>query len=71
MIAHIKNSKESATKLLELISEFSNHSMQGQLIKISCIFMYQQQTLGHEIYKTHQYDIIRNMKYLGINLMPN
>ena len=40
VIPYIENPKETIRKLLELISEFSSHRIQGQYTEITCIPIY-------------------------------
>ena len=40
MILYIENSKETIRKLLELISKFSSHEIQGQYTELTCILVY-------------------------------
>ena len=40
MILYMENPKETIRKLLELISKFSSHEIQGQYTELTCILVY-------------------------------
>ena len=40
MILYIENPKETIRKLLELISEFSSHEIQGEYTEFTCILVH-------------------------------
>ena len=70
MILNIKNPKDSAPKLLELISEFSKVAGYKIHTQKSVAFLYTKDELTErEIRKTIPFTIAsKRIKYLGINL---
>ena len=70
MILYIKNPKESTTKLLDLISEFSKVAQYKINMQKSVAFLYSNNELAErEIRKTIPFTVAsKRIKYLGINL---
>ena len=66
MIVYIKNPKESSTKLLELISEFSKVTGYKINTQKSVAFLYTNELAEREIRKTIPFTIAsERIKYLG------
>ena len=70
MILYIENTKETISKLLELISEFSKVSGYKINTQKSLVFLYtNNEKSEREIKETNPLTIaIKRVKYLGINL---
>ena len=69
VIPYIENPKETIRKLLELISEFSSHRIQGQYTEITCTPVYSNHgNSERESKESMSFTIAKRIKYLGVNL---